>query len=363
MTTSNTREILCLLVVDHGTALSADPRRCEAFLHDHCGQNRREVNVLVAAAKARVGVDLLAAPASTPRAALLARLARRLADDHAIVEEAARWAVDTWAIALGLVQAADVAPVISVPVKLPPPDRDDANILKQPANVRVNPKDGATLLWVPPGESLVGDDDQKDNPRRRVYLDGFWIYKVPVTVAQFMAYCSAADQPAPNPPSWGWRSDHPVVNVTWNQAVAYAEWAAVSLPSESQWEKAARGADGRLYPWGGAWEAARCVHSVGSARTMTAPCEANAGGASPFGALDMAGNVWEWCADWYDEAYFRVAPARNPAGPQSGDRRALRGGSWSDNVPYIFRTSMRFRHDPGGRSISFGFRCAAQGAE
>ena len=355
------RQILCKLIAEHGPGLCRDARRCEWLMRDLCGQNRREINVLMAALRARVGVELLAAPSTTPRPALISRLARRLSDDFAMEEQAAAWAVEAWAIALGITEASDPAPAPAVA------DAPRAPLLSEPpgplaaggsAQVNVNPVDDATLLWIPPGEFAMGDDDQKDNPRRRVYLDGFWLYKVPVTVKQFAGFCAATGRKMPDPPSWGWQEDHPVVNVSWLDAAEYAAWAGVGLPTEAQWEKAARGPDGRLYPWGSTWDPARCAHSVGSARSTTAPGGSFPSGASPYGVLDLAGNVWQWCADWYDESYARSAPGRNPDGAVSGDRRVLRGGSWNDTMPFIFRSAMRFRYTPSGRFISFGFRCA-----
>lgn len=356
--------MLCALVAEYGSALCQDVRRCEALLRDHCGQNRREVNVLLAAVRARIGKDLLAAQASTPRPALLARLTRRLCEDFGLTDEAARWAVESWAIALGIELPAELA-LPAVVATAPAPDvsssADLSGRLREAANsqVVVNPVDGATLLRVPSGEFRMGDDDQKDNPRRGVYLDAFWIYKSPVTVEQYRQFCTSTERRMPDPPSWGWRDDHPVVNVSWVDAGDYAAWAGAVLPTEAQWEKAARGTDSRLYPWGSAWDPARCAHSVGSPRAGTAARGSFPKGASPYGVSDMAGNVWEWCADWYDEAYLRSAPGRNPAGPSAGERRVLRGGSWNDNMAYLYRTAMRFRYDPAGRFISFGFRCAA----
>ncbi|HLJ55523.1 MAG TPA: SUMF1/EgtB/PvdO family nonheme iron enzyme [Chthonomonadaceae bacterium] len=358
------RAILCDLVAEYGPELCRDARRCEALLRDHCGRRRREVNILVAGVRGRVGADLLSVRAGTPRAALLARLTNRLCDEFGMTGEAAGWAVTSWAVALGVELPEPVVierPPVQATEPAPPATLAEAIRAAGSASTVVNPVDGATLLRIPAGEFQMGDDDQRDNPRHGVYLDSYWIYKTPVTGAQYVRFCEATGHPAPDPPPWAACDDRPAVNVTWADAAEYARWAGASLPTEAQWEKAARCADGRLYPWGNRWDPARCIHSVAGARTGPAPAGSLAAGASPYGALDMAGNVWEWCADWYDAAYWKSAAGRNPAGPPAGDRRVLRGGSWTDTMAYIFRTSMRFRYDPEGRFASFGFRCAAEG--
>lgn len=359
---STVRETLCELIAEHGRELRKDIRRCSALLKDLCGTHKREINVVIAAARERIGDDLLSAPSMLPRPALIARLARRLSDELAMQEEAAKWAVETWALALGVIKPADISLAVSAaPVAAPVSTPSFAPLASRTGDVHINPVDDAIMLRVPPGEFLMGDDDQKDNPRRRVGLDDFWIYKTPVTVRQYRRFCEATHREMPEAPGWGWQDEHPVVNVTWHDAAAYSTWAGVFLPTEAQWEKAARGADGRFYPWSSKWDSARCVNSVGNMRNSTAPIGSCLQGASPFGALDMAGNVWEWCADWYNENYPRISPRDNPIGPAAGDRRALRGGSWSDNMPFLFRSAMRFRHNPQGKFISFGFRCAAPG--
>ncbi len=233
------------------------------------------------------------------------------------------------------------------------------------SNVARNPKDGAEMVYIPAGEFLMGSDKSKDDkaqgdelPQRKVYLDDYWIYKYEVTVAQYRKFCNETKRQMPRQmppaPSWGWQDDHPIVGVTWHGAVAYCEWAGVTLPTEAQWEKAARGTDGRIYPWGDEWVAGKC-NSGAAGLNRTAPVGSYPAGASPYGVMDMAGNVWEWCADWYGEKYYISAPDRNPQGPSSGAERVLRSSSWDGN-PNDVRAARRVRTTPFNWFSNLGFR-------
>ena len=224
------------------------------------------------------------------------------------------------------------------------------------------PKDGAEMVAVPAGEFTMGSNDPEifmtpSRPQRQVTLDGYWIDKNLVTVAQYRKFCKATGRKMPDPPEWGWKDDHPVVNVTWYDAKVYCDWAGASLPTEAQWEKAARGTDGRAFPWGNQWDATK-ANSLESRLQATTPVGSYPEGASPYGALDMAGNVWEWCADYYGKDYYKSAPARNPTGPRSGEGRVQRGGSWGDSLELPFRCAYRHYDVPGYRYLIVGFRCA-----
>jgi serine/threonine-protein kinase len=226
-----------------------------------------------------------------------------------------------------------------------------------PVETRINSKDGATMIKIPAGEFLMGsnDGDDDEKPPHKVTLDGYWIYKYEVTVAQYRKFCNATGRQMPDAPSWGWKDNHPIVNVSWDDAEAYAQWAGVRLPTEAEWEKAARGTDGRKYPWGNEWDASKC-NNYETGPNQTTPVGSYPQGVSPFGVHDMAGNVWEWCADWYDGNYYRSAPSKNPTGPSSGNYRALRGGSWL-YVDNDCRAAVRNDNAPAVRNSNDGFRC------
>jgi len=259
---------------------------------------------------------------------------------------------------------------------------------------RINPKDGAAMVWVPAGSFRMGSsrgmgdglrdaatrhswremrdvlwsrlrgkkEDSDEAPSHTVYLDGFWIYKYEVTVEQYRRFCRATGRAMPEKPLWGWQDNHPIVNVHWDEAAAYAAWAGASLPTEAQWEKAASGPDGRVYPWGNDWDETKCANSSnsGSGHNDTPwPVGCFPAGAGPYGAQDMAGNIWEWCADWYDGEYYKHAPRQNPTGPGKGIYRVIRGGSWLGGNPRDFRAADRYYYAPRIRNNNLlGFRCA-----
>ncbi len=235
----------------------------------------------------------------------------------------------------------------------------------RPGPVRINPVDGAAMIWIAAGEFFRGSDHGMRNqqPMRRIHLDGFWIYIYPVTVAQYRQFCEATYRKMPPKPPWGWQDNHPIVNVTWKDAMGYCQWAQVRLPTEAEWEKAARGTDGRIYPWGDMWDASRLHVSRIQAKDAggTSPVGSFPRSESPFGIQDMIGNVWEWCADWYGGSYYKTAPAYNPSGPPMGSYQVVRGGSWVEtgSDPKMFQVTYRPSQSDRIKHHNFGFRCAA----
>jgi formylglycine-generating enzyme required for sulfatase activity len=150
----------------------------------------------------------------------------------------------------------------------------------------------------------------------------------------------------------------PVTSVNWNQAKTFCDWRGARLPTEAEWEKAARGIDGRTYPWGNAAPSSSLANYISNdSSNDTTEVGSYENGKSPYGMYDMAGNVWEWVADWYDSNYYQTLPAENPQGPSSGDYRVLRGGSWDYNLLNL-RSSIRNWNLPSYWLDDIGFRCS-----
>ena len=236
------------------------------------------------------------------------------------------------------------------------------------------------MVPVPAGKFMMGcvsgdsNCQSDEKPYHEVALDAYSIDKHEVTISEYFA-CVLAGK-CTNPSTGGGcnfgaadRKKHPVNCVDWTQSKSYCEWAGKRLPTEAEWEKAARGTDGRIYPWGNT--AATCNYAVmyegnnGCGKNSTWDVCSKTAGNSPYGACDMAGNVWEWVADFYSDSYYTGSPTSNPKGPGSGQYRVLRGGSWYDNY-FDFgtycgvnrRASCRDFYNPADGYVSLGFRCA-----
>ena len=221
--------------------------------------------------------------------------------------------------------------------------------------------DGDTLVWVPAGKFMMGSKEggSHELPIHEVQMDGFWIGQKEVTNAQYRAYRLSQGQIFRPDSTQG--DNHPVVYVTWKDAVAYCEHYGLSLPTEAQWEYAARGPQSLRYPWGNEWDAKRrsanptgqkcCWEDNRGPLHRTFPVGSFPLGVSWCGALDMAGNVWEWCADWYGKDYYKRSPSRNPQGPSKGDAHVLRGGSFAsyDSGLGSYRSAYRYYRAPDDR--------------
>jgi formylglycine-generating enzyme required for sulfatase activity len=239
------------------------------------------------------------------------------------------------------------------------------------------------MLWIAAGEFRMGSNpDQVEqaakwcNCNKRhfedeqylhtVYVDGYHIDRYEVTNQQFQAFVDATgyvtDAEHKSEAST-WRTaytedkdSHPVVWMSWNDARAYCRWAGKRLPTEAEWEKAARGTDARLWPWGNTWDADR-LNSRATRLGTTTPVGSYADGASSYGVMDMAGNVWEWVNDWYSAAYYQTGNDRNPTGPEGGEDRVLRGGGYNNGI-HELRTAHRHKGGQTGYAPDHGFRCA-----
>jgi formylglycine-generating enzyme required for sulfatase activity len=202
--------------------------------------------------------------------------------------------------------------------------------------------------------SKNGEGEPSERPQRQVFVSELLMDKTEVTWRQFKKFAKATRASLPPTPLWETPSDYAVSNVLHDEAKAYCEWVGGRLPTEAEWEKAARGTDGRQYPWGNDWDLDRC-HSQDGAPHRPENVGSFLGCVSPYGMLDMAGGVLEWCADWYGEGYPE-GPARDPQGPQSGDGRVVRGGAWH-SMSNSLRSAYRLRNAPDWRSVHNGIRC------
>jgi len=250
------------------------------------------------------------------------------------------------------------------------------------------------FVFVPGGEfqmgDLWGDGDSDERPVHTVRVDDFYISRYEITVGQFRMFCEATGRSMPSQPSWNRGDDYPVVNVSWYDAVRFCNWLSrqagleevydestweadfsrvgYRLPTEAEWEYAARAGGKEIkYPWGNEFDCSKgnfddeTVHDsyvVPGGEGCDGYVETAPVGSFPpneLGLYDMAGNVYEWCNDWYDSGYYSVSPVDNPRGPSSGEEKALRGGSWFFN-PGCCRTANRFRLSPGGSRYFCGFR-------
>jgi sulfatase modifying factor 1 len=233
-------------------------------------------------------------------------------------------------------------------------------------NALGNARDEASYVRIPAGSFSMGcvpsdtECHSSENPRHHVTIGhDFWMMRTLATAGAYRRFATATGSAMPEAPSWNqnWaQDDHPIVNVTWFNAAAYCAWARGRLPSEAEWEYAARGGlPAAKYPWGESEPIPTVGASNGANFSNDRETRVGAYRANAFELYDMAGNVWEWCADWY--ADYSSAENRDPRGPGKGVVRVLRGGSWSNDAWYL-RASARHTHTPAMRYFNVGFRCA-----
>lgn len=259
-----------------------------------------------------------------------------------------------------------------------PPTQNPPTKTPVPAPASVTESDdfvdgqGVPMRFVPAGEFEMGSNTSsynEDSPAHTVYLDDYYIDTYEVTNARYASCVDAGVCQPPQESSSATRSkyygdsdfdNYPVIYVDWDMAVTYCEWRGAHLPTEAQWEKAARGTDGRSYPWGESIDAiyANYNYSIGDT-TAVGNYE---DGKSPFGLFDMSGNVWEWVADWFSETYYPASPSSNPTGPESGQYRGLRGGSWLNEEEFVHTYTRGWNQLEYFQYVDFGFRCARETA-
>ncbi|MGC9335394.1 MAG: formylglycine-generating enzyme family protein [Anaerolineae bacterium] len=246
-----------------------------------------------------------------------------------------------------------------------------------PGDTLTRPADGMVMVYVPSGEFKMGGTGNLADRKHTVEVDSFWIDQTEVTNAHYRRCVEAGACRAPTACSWGEptygdvaKADHPVLCVAWHEARTYCEWAGGRLPTETEWEYAARGPDSAIYPWGDEFDGTRlnscdasCPHEdhrvtdYDDGYARTAPVGSYPDGASWCGALDLAGNVWEWVADWHGA--YPLTRQVNPTGPERGSERLIRGGSWFDWNEYGFlRADNRHPFEPRATHDILGFRCA-----
>ena len=248
---------------------------------------------------------------------------------------------------------------------------------QETVSTQTRQKDGMLMVYIPAGDFIMGSDNgsNDEKPPHTVNLDGFWIDQTEVTNAMYAQFLNEQDNQSQDGVYWldaedpdvrihksggRWQAqltyvNHPVIEVSWYGAAAYCAWVGGRLSTEAEWEKAARGADQRVYPWGD--DSPTCAYAnYSGCFGATRAAGMHPAGASPYGILDMAGNAWEWVADWHAPDYYTSSPTDNPTGPASGSARVLRGGSWQYADSFI-RTTHRYKSSPDTSNDYIGFRC------
>ncbi|MDQ1326845.1 MAG: Formylglycine-rating enzyme family protein, partial [Candidatus Poribacteria bacterium] len=228
-------------------------------------------------------------------------------------------------------------------------------------------KDDAPMVLIPAGEFLMGSDkgESDELPIHKVYTDKFYIDVYEVTNAMYKKFIEATGHKQPkfwSDPKCN-APNQPVVGVTWQDAVDYCNWAGKRLPTEVEWEKSARGGlVGKEFPWGDEEniETPSGEPLVNENPGLSSAIPVGSFAPNGYGLHDMERNAWEWCADWYDEEYYSKSLDKNPKGPDSGDKKIMRGGSWFSGIFTPLRVAYRYSDDPNQTSDLIGFRCVSQ---
>ena len=229
----------------------------------------------------------------------------------------------------------------------------------------INSPTSAPMAFVPAGEFAMGSDRGQDDeqPVHRVTVKAFYLDTQEVTVARYAHFLASQKSDPPfkwNEATSGSHENKPVVGVNWYDARDYCRSVGKRLPTEAEWELAARGTEGRMYPWGDT-HPTKGHANAGRTKWHGYDTLTNVGqfelGKTPNGVYDLAGNLWEWVADWYDATYYQFSPRENPSGPSAGPLRALRGGAWNNDAKSI-RSANRAGYAPDARRNDVGFRCA-----
>ena len=402
------RKQLIEIVKKYGVKILDEPRKVEGLLRDFCGDCKREIFSIVNALKEGAANDLANSTKGSTTKLVAGRLCKKLQDDLALSEEASIWSIESIAIALGIMSGKEATGVKKAQVERKPLETKARATYRQDSREsEIKISNGDELIYVEGGSFVMGDTwgdgFYNEKPTHRVELTyDFYVGKYPVTFEEYDRYCKETGATKPDDVGWG-RGRRPVINVSWFDAIAYCDWLSdieglpraydnagklidsrgsetidtsevkgYRLPTEAEWEYAARGGkksrrnmyagsnnpDEVAWYWQnsgdkhltGEWDIDRIINK-NNCRTHQVGTKAS----NELGLYDMSGNVWEWCSDWYDSGYYAKSPTTNPYNYTPGSDRVSRGGSWFDDAAYA-RVANRVNFSPTFTSDSLGFR-------
>ena len=374
------REKLRELIVEYGRSLCDDPRRCEALLKDYCGQYKREIFVLISAQKNRVADDLLKAPAGVPQVMIMARLVKRLEDELAMTAEAAQWAVDSWLLALSVIDQS--MPVMkSVPALPTPPAAPPRASVASPTPPVLKPlsifhdrlRDGSAgpaMIVIPAGGFWMGSPESEagrgSNERRhRVNIkQSFAIGQYAVTFDEYDRFCAEGYRTKPEDENWG-RGNRPVINISWVDALDYTKWLSAQagknyrLPTEAEWEYTARAGTETAFWWGNGISQDQANYGGNHMKIVLV----DQFRPNPWGLYQVHGNIWEWTGSRYNENYGGAEMLYYGGAEMLYSDRDIsgslvgRGGAWFGGPAWV-RSAARTGFIPATRNSNLGFRLA-----